>query len=308
MESAVARHEHINAARTTRGDFLHSVYGLCLSSPQPISLLKKCQITDYHRATIDLCCTEIPEKEDLFKPGAAIPSNEIIFQSDGRAWGRFVPPDRFIVSRTVIDDIGIQANFCKLGLSIAAILLGGVTIHASAVAIEGRAIAFMAHSGFGKTTLLQEMLRQGCEFLTDDILIVWPGCKVHAGPLFINRCARPEARVKQKQIVRIARAAEGECDLSDVVWLDGFGDYRLTAGSVAQFIERFLSTIPLLRAGTERYVQRHRIPGFADRRKSLMAVILDTASHTRYWQWRLPQGRNDLQANAARLLKDLQAL
>lgn len=44
------------------------------------------------------------------------------------------------------------------------------TLHASAVALNGQLIAFLAHSGHGKSTLAATLLQTGALFVTDDIL------------------------------------------------------------------------------------------------------------------------------------------
>ena len=49
-------------------------------------------------------------------------------------------------------------------------LKGFVTLHASSVNISGQAIAFLAHSQNGKSTLAASMLREGFSLLTDDVL------------------------------------------------------------------------------------------------------------------------------------------
>ena len=49
---------------------------------------------------------------------------------------------------------------------------GDVCFHASAVAIEGEAIAFLGAKGFGKSTLAWALVRAGARLLTDDTLRV----------------------------------------------------------------------------------------------------------------------------------------
>ena len=49
-------------------------------------------------------------------------------------------------------------------------LRGYVTIHASAVNLAGKAVAFIAHSRDGKSTLAAALLQDGCSLLTDDVL------------------------------------------------------------------------------------------------------------------------------------------
>src|SRR5205814_1400196 len=45
-------------------------------------------------------------------------------------------------------------------------------LHATAVVVDGRGIAFVGHSGFGKSTLAAAFLNAGHRLLTDDLLVV----------------------------------------------------------------------------------------------------------------------------------------
>jgi hypothetical protein len=60
---------------------------------------------------------------------------------------------------------------------------GDVCFHASAVAIEGKAIAFLGAKGFGKSTLAWAMVRAGARLITDDTLRIQldPGPLAHPG-------------------------------------------------------------------------------------------------------------------------------
>src|SRR5690606_13218548 len=46
---------------------------------------------------------------------------------------------------------------------------GGVTLHASSVMMESKAIAFSAPHGFGKSTLASALTRMGFPLITDDV-------------------------------------------------------------------------------------------------------------------------------------------
>lgn len=73
-------------------------------------------------------------------------------------------------------------------------LRGETVLHASAVEVAGRAVAFVAHSGMGKSTLAALACARGARFVTDDLLRLrhvdgepvrcWPG-------LGENRLRRP---------------------------------------------------------------------------------------------------------------------
>jgi hypothetical protein len=57
-------------------------------------------------------------------------------------------------------------------LPLAAVLRGTHVLHASAVALAGRAVAFMGRSGVGKTTLAGRIVAQGARLVTDDVLAI----------------------------------------------------------------------------------------------------------------------------------------
>lgn len=63
------------------------------------------------------------------------------------------------------------------------------TLHASAVVIDEQAVAFLSHSGNGKSTLAATMLQAGALLLTDDILAV-----EEQGGVFYGRPSYPQMR------------------------------------------------------------------------------------------------------------------
>jgi serine kinase of HPr protein (carbohydrate metabolism regulator) len=74
------------------------------------------------------------------------------------------------------------------GLPLAASLQGVVCLHASAVVVEGRAVAICGASGAGKSTLAAALVAEGAAFLTDDVLALTAGHDViaHPGPAFAS--------------------------------------------------------------------------------------------------------------------------
>lgn len=70
-------------------------------------------------------------------------------------------------------------------LSFALLKQGIEPLHATAVVVEGRAVAFLGDCGSGKSSLGAAFLRAGHQLLTDDLLVLEPqggGFLAHAGP------------------------------------------------------------------------------------------------------------------------------
>jgi hypothetical protein len=75
----------------------------------------------------------------------------------------------------------------------AAVLRGLEVLHASAVAIDGRAVAFVGATGAGKTSLALQLVARGARFLTDDVLALDEGgLRAHPGAAIA--AVRPEER------------------------------------------------------------------------------------------------------------------
>ena len=57
-------------------------------------------------------------------------------------------------------------------LPLAALLRGFEVFHSSAVEVGGRAIAFVGHSGAGKSSLALRLVLEGAALITDDVLVL----------------------------------------------------------------------------------------------------------------------------------------
>jgi hypothetical protein len=98
---------------------------------------------------------------------------------------------RIVAGREVIVDAADQASddsvrLYLMGSALGAILhqRGLLPLHANAIEIDGRAVAFMGRSGAGKSTLAAWFLNRGYPVLTDDVCVVendTQGPVVHAG-------------------------------------------------------------------------------------------------------------------------------
>ena len=98
-------------------------------------------------------------------------------------------------------------------LPFAAVLNGLEPLHASAVAIDGRVIAFAGGSGAGKSSLALELAARGAGFLTDDVLTVSA-----AGAETICHAGAGIANVRDAQLRR--RAESERSPFSGIVGVD----------------------------------------------------------------------------------------
>jgi hypothetical protein len=101
-------------------------------------------------------------------------------------------------------------------LPLVSVLQGLEVLHASAVALAGRAIAFLGPSGAGKTTLAAHLLARGGRLLTDDVLAV----TVAGGAVMAHRggaVARIDAATV-RAMTDIERAALGPVEARGAKW------------------------------------------------------------------------------------------
>lgn len=79
--------------------------------------------------------------------------------------------------------------FFAQALPIAAALNGMEVLHASGVVVDGNAIAFVGHSGAGKTSLAVHLVDQGASLLADDVVALSAAggvVRAHPGVRFTN--------------------------------------------------------------------------------------------------------------------------
>ncbi len=103
-----------------------------------------------------------------------------IVAADGRS---------IVASETRISALRFQRLFYAQVLPLAAALQGLELLHASAVELGGRAVAFVAASGTGKSSICAHLVAGGARFVTDDVLAVEPArgrVLAHPGPASMN--------------------------------------------------------------------------------------------------------------------------
>ncbi|HVM20344.1 MAG TPA: hypothetical protein VM307_10320 [Egibacteraceae bacterium] len=84
---------------------------------------------------------------------------------------------------------------------------GVLTVHASAVAVGGNAVAFMAGRGHGKTSLSAALTNAGCRFLTDDLLALTRRDGAPGG--FDAHPAYPQVRMTSDQARQFGEDPDG---------------------------------------------------------------------------------------------------
>ena len=110
-------------------------------------------------------------------------------------------------------------------LSFALLAQGVESIHATAVVIEGEAVAFLADSGIGKSTLAASFLKAGHPVLTDDLMVLKP-----RGARFLAQPGWPRLKLFPKTAARLGLrlpllAALNQRTRKSIMLL-GAGDYQ----------------------------------------------------------------------------------
>lgn len=145
---------------------LYEGYGLTLSADLPLPLPR----AHGRRPDIYVHATELDALEEArSQPRLArvqAEAGEILVDADSSSMWCAASP--------VSDDVNVQ--MLVLGHPMAPLLSerGAVCIHAAAVATEGGAIAFVAPSGGGKSTLAAACVERGHELVSDDLLPLYP--------------------------------------------------------------------------------------------------------------------------------------
>ncbi len=96
--------------------------------------------------------------------------------------------------RLGVSETTLQLNLLADGLALWLELRGCLTLHASAVVVEGGAVGWLSHSGNGKSTLAATFVQAGYPLLTDDILPVET-----RGDLFSARPGYPRMRLWENE-------------------------------------------------------------------------------------------------------------
>ena len=157
------------------------VYGLAVNSPWPIPGLGLLQAGSSDVEVFEGSPSAFAEVPPPTQPGP----NDWFHRArlrDGSTYLRWADLFDFIVSpdgRRIAcrplaraSQEAFQTYLLTTVLSFSLLKQGWEPLHATTVAVEGKAVAFLGDCGYGKSTLAAEFLRAGGRLLTDDVLVL----------------------------------------------------------------------------------------------------------------------------------------
>ena len=175
---------------------IYHLYGICLRSEWP---LPYSGVSATPLAEVGLLRGSAARFAKAFEE-ARVTADEAgqrrgVLLADGQTYLRWPGEFEFLIS---IDGTAIVARPLLPGspeafhtyllgqaLSFALVKQGFDPLHATTVAIDGAAVAFLGESGYGKSSLGAMFIQAGHRLLTDDLLVLSPhdgGFTAHAGP------------------------------------------------------------------------------------------------------------------------------
>ncbi|MBP5973247.1 serine kinase [Brasilonema sp. CT11] len=155
--------------------FTYSAYNLCIHSQLPLPELMAAQEGDKTGQSPDV----VVHVRELSSSELSAVNGGNLFLGDSFLGnlevGKFlVQNGRQIVIEPVpgVEEAVIRSLILGPSLSVLLRQLGFLVLHASCVAIDGTTIAFLGHSGWGKSTLAEVFHTKGYSILTDDLMAI----------------------------------------------------------------------------------------------------------------------------------------
>ncbi len=158
----------------------YRLYGLALRSPIPLP----CASARARGPTVSIAVGEALTACDAAPGGGPAPADWFSYSrfADGSAYLRWSGLFDFVVSadgRRIASrrlegasDESFRNYLLSQVLSFSLLALGKEPLHASAVAVDGGAVAFVGDCGAGKSSLAAAFVRAGYPLVTDDLLVV----------------------------------------------------------------------------------------------------------------------------------------
>jgi hypothetical protein len=159
----------------TANRMLYKAFGLNMASYIPMPELL--QMTE-HGNNIDIVIAKADLSQLWIKLGTdqnkfVVKENLVLFQVPDTATFSIQDGKRIMVSpMNGVDEAKIRLYI--LGTCMGALLMQRriLPLHGSAIAINGKAYAFVGDSGAGKSTLASAFLSRGCQLISDDVIAV----------------------------------------------------------------------------------------------------------------------------------------
>lgn len=153
--------------------YSYAAYGLGVHSELPLP-----ELTDHPGARRDVV---VRLGEARYEPGARghrgeLPSRSQLFDIVWDGIGKsIVRSGREIVLEPApgVDERTLRLYLLGALLPVVLYQRGFLVLHASAVEFNGRAVAFLGESGWGKSTLAAALQARGHRLLSDDVVPVW---------------------------------------------------------------------------------------------------------------------------------------
>ena len=167
---------------SARGPVVHHVYGIDVRTPWPVSGTPE---TDRDRwdvefiegtaATFADAAARVPQAQASWWAQSATLPDGSTYRRWTDAFEFLVMPDARQIYARRLRNTHHEALLAYLlvdALSFSLVRLGREPLHATTVARDGGAVAFIGPSGAGKSTLAALLLDGACRLLTDDMLVL----------------------------------------------------------------------------------------------------------------------------------------
>jgi hypothetical protein len=159
--------------------YYYKTFGLNIITNIPFPELVSQSAPERTDNTIFIClCKEysfpnLAGKKIISSNCIAYHKQDIGFLFNNKPLFRVINGKKIIINDNVDINIALL-RFYVLGPGIGILLYqkGHLVLHGSAAIINGRAVAFLGHSGDGKSTLAAALYLEGHQFITEDILVV----------------------------------------------------------------------------------------------------------------------------------------
>jgi hypothetical protein len=154
--------------------FTYNAFGLNIKSEIPLPELSQLYTGEPPEVEILIANLDLEFGDKAYQQGRIIVDGQkVMFQVSAAATFKIECGQRIIVSPTLNADHN-KIRLYILGTCMGILLMQRkmLALHGSAVAIGGKAYAFVGDSGAGKSTLASAFMKNGYKLLTDDVIPV----------------------------------------------------------------------------------------------------------------------------------------